>query len=101
MGLDAKSFFDDFLMRAKTYLETGLQPHDVAKQMYGSRTAAPSQNGGSKEQQPETVNHGPSAPPHDVPIMAAGLAETDMLRPIEGGLHEPLEQHEAEMRNHI
>jgi uncharacterized membrane protein len=48
-GLDAKSFFDDFLMRAKTYLETGEQPHDVPRQ-YGPR---------------QSVDAGPSAPPHE------------------------------------
>lgn len=48
-GLDAKSFFDDFLMRAKTYLETGLQPHDVAK----------------KSQRRQSADAGPSVPPHE------------------------------------
>lgn len=49
-GLDAKSFFDDFLMRAKNYLETGLQPHDVAK--HGQRRHA-------------AVDAGTNAPPHE------------------------------------
>jgi uncharacterized membrane protein len=30
-GIDLKSALDDFLMRAKSYLETGKQPHDAAK----------------------------------------------------------------------
>jgi len=50
LGFDAKSFFDDFLMRAKTYLETGLQPHDVAKMQYGQRMA---------------TDAGPNVPPHE------------------------------------
>lgn len=50
-GLDAKSFFDDFLMRAKNYLETGMQPHDVAKHHHRNR---------------EPVDAGPNVPPHEL-----------------------------------
>jgi uncharacterized membrane protein len=49
-GLDAKSFFDDFLMRAKTFLETGLQPHDVARHQHRQR---------------QPLDAGPAAPPHE------------------------------------
>jgi hypothetical protein len=51
-GVDAKSFFDDFLMRAKNFLETGSQPHDVALARHG--------NGGS-------ADAGPNVPPHRSP----------------------------------
>jgi uncharacterized membrane protein len=40
LGINAKDFFDDFLMRAKTYLETGLQPHDAAKGLQQQPAAA-------------------------------------------------------------
>jgi uncharacterized membrane protein len=52
LGLDAKSFFDDFLMRAKQYLETGLQPHDVARHQH---------------RRGESVDAGPNVPPHRSP----------------------------------
>jgi uncharacterized membrane protein len=51
-GIDAKSFFDDFLMRAKNYLETGLQPHDVARHQHQHRRRQP-------------VDAGPNVPPHE------------------------------------
>lgn len=65
-GLDAKSFFDDFLMRAKNYLETGLQPHDVARfhSRYGRVDAGPNvppHEGGPQERDPEfRAESGPS-----------------------------------------
>jgi uncharacterized membrane protein len=49
-GLDAKSFFDDFLMRTKNYLETDMQPHDVAKH---------------QNRRHEPVDAGPNVPPHE------------------------------------
>jgi len=51
-GVDAKSFFDDFLMRAKNFLETGRQPHDVALAQHRSG---------------ESVDAGPNVPPHPSP----------------------------------
>ena len=48
-GLDAKSLFDDFLMRAKNFLETGMHPHDVAR---------------SQQRRGESVDAGPNVPPH-------------------------------------
>jgi len=48
-GIDAKSFFDDFLMRAKSYLETGVEPHDAAKRRFGQ----------------QATDAGPNAPPHE------------------------------------
>jgi hypothetical protein len=29
--MDLKSLLDDIMMRAKSYLETGVEPHDAAK----------------------------------------------------------------------
>jgi uncharacterized membrane protein len=50
LGLDAKSFFDDFLMRARYFLETGEQPHDVARHHHARQ---------------ESHDAGTNAPPHE------------------------------------
>jgi uncharacterized membrane protein len=42
-GLDLKSQLDDMLMRAKSYLETGRQPHDAA-QRQGNRSQRPQES---------------------------------------------------------
>lgn len=64
-GLDAKSFFDDFLMRAKTYLETGLQPHDVARRGHRRQPA----------------DAGPSVPPHETSRQFPETSVTPMGMP--------------------
>lgn len=62
-GLDAKSFFDDFLVRAKNFLETGLQPHDVAR---------------SQRRRGQSPDAGPSVPPHE----AAPNQEEPLFPPV-------------------
>ena len=68
-GLDAKSFFDDFLMRAKNFLETGMQPHDVARAQY---------------RRGDAIDAGPNIPPHPSPPGERGplfppVAEASLL----------------------
>jgi uncharacterized membrane protein len=50
-GLDLKSLIDDMMMRAKSYLETGIKPHDAA-QAHGD---------GRRKQQPAVANIAPTA----------------------------------------
>jgi uncharacterized membrane protein len=39
-GVDPKQEMDDDLMRMKSYLETGVRPHDAAEQVQAEETAA-------------------------------------------------------------
>jgi uncharacterized membrane protein len=103
-GLDAKSFFDDLMMRAKTYLETGIQPHDAARRMFGH--GQPAHQGSQAQRSAQATESGTNAPPHDVaPGMAgktgmAGAREADQIGPFERDLTEA-QVGQAEIRSHI
>ena len=47
-GMDIKSLFDDIMMRAKSYLESGKQPHDAAQLQGRKREHAGRHNGSGK-----------------------------------------------------
>jgi uncharacterized membrane protein len=127
-GLDAKSFFDDIMMRAKTYLETGIPPHDAARrsqqhtggQQAGSSTegspAEPATQGstglaGGERQETQApsigvvqaapTDQGANVPPHDAAPDVAGMAETDQIGPLDRDIAEGTEAEQAAMRNHI
>jgi uncharacterized membrane protein len=47
-GMDIKTLFDDIMMRAKSYLESGREPHDAAKSDGGEHPARGRHNGSGK-----------------------------------------------------
>jgi len=93
-GLDAKSFFDDLMMRAKTYLETGIPPHDAAKRMQGARQGQRAQPGSQRDA-------GPNVPPHKETPNMAGVAESDQIGPVQRDLTSDLEPSPSAMRHQI
>jgi uncharacterized membrane protein len=118
LGMDAKSFFDDLMMRAKTFLETGIQPHDAAKRMFAqgqqpqsqgeqsfsksaTETTAPSATAPAGSAFQTTKEFGANVPPHEAPPEIGGVAETDPLAQAEHDLTTPTEAEQAAMRNHI
>lgn len=107
LGLDAKTFFDEIMMRTKTYLETGIQPHDAAKRMFGHSQAAPQHGTGGEQKRaaPMRAEAGTNAPPHDVaPAVAArdlGDESNHMGPPVERDLTSNVQVGQSEIRSHI
>jgi uncharacterized membrane protein len=102
-GLDAKSFFDDLMMRMKTYLETGVQPHDV-RRLGGEHSRSATDD---VRQEEEAQSHerglasGPNVPPHDKAPHMGGRTETDQIGPINRDIASGAEAEHTAMRNHI